>query len=478
MHRAWPGPTIQVRTGQSLTVNWSNRLPQKHLLPIDATIHGSEATLPENRTVAHLHGGFVLPEHDGYPDAWFTPHGKKGPLFRSRASCYPNEQAAATLWYHDHCIGITRLNIYAGLAGMYLIRDGVEDALGLPSGPFDIPLIIQDRLFNPDGSLLYPKAVNGTHPVWIQEFFGDTICVNGKAMPYLEVEPRRYRFRLLNASNARFYQLRLHPADANGQILDKAFHVPIFEQIGTDGGLLPAPVPLRYLLIAPAERFDIVIDFSAYAGQCLSLNNYAPAPYTMGGELVPPDVMLFKVRRPLSGKDPSSVPRTLVPAQPIDPSLAVRERILPLTETERTSDGYIVISLLGNARWHDPITENPKAGSVEIWSFLNTTADVHPIHLHLVRFQVVNRQPFDVKLYQTTNEIQFLGPPMPPEPGEQFAWKDTVKAYPGHLTRVVQKFDLPAGASTTSGAKFLYVWHCHILEHEDNEMMRPFCVVA
>ena len=474
----WPGPTISVRRGQPLTVNWTNNLPDRHFLPLDPTIHGSEASLPEVRAVAHVHGALVLPDSDGYPDAWFTARGETGAHFRSRSSTYPNEQPAATLWYHDHCIGITRLNIYAGLAGFYIIRDAQEDALELPAGPFDIPLMLQDRLFNRDGSLLYPKAVNGTHPVWIQELFGDTICVNGKATPYFEVQPRRYRFRILNASNARFYLLRLHHADESGHILGKAFDVPMFQQIASDGGLLPAPISLRYLLLAPGERVEVVVDFTSYAGQNFTLSNSAPAPYTMGGHFVPSEVMLFKVNRPLSKVDASSVPKTLIPVAPLQRDRTVKERILPLTETERAADGYIVTSLLGNARWHDPISENPQAGSIEVWSFLNTTADMHPIHLHLVRFQVLNRQPFDVALYLAKGEIQFLGPPMAPEPNEQLAWKDTVKAYPGHLTRIIQKFDLPANARLAPGDDgFLYVWHCHILEHEDNEMMRPYKVI-
>ncbi len=217
----WPGPTFEVRRGQALSVNWTNQLPTKHFLPIDTTIHGSEEAIPQVRTVVHVHGAQVLPESDGYPDAWVTSDGKTGPVNGTNPAHYPNNQQAATLWYHDHAIGITRLNVYAGLAGFYLIRDDEEDALNLPSGQFEIPLLLQDRKFNPDGSLLYPAAQNGTHPVWIQEFFGDTICVNGKATPFLEVEPRKYRFRLVNGSNSRFYHLTWcrpitrasHPAD-------------------------------------------------------------------------------------------------------------------------------------------------------------------------------------------------------------------------------------------------------------------------
>ena len=474
----WPGPTIEVRKGQPLTVNWTNHLPAKHFLPIDTTIHGSEADLPEVRTIAHVHGAQVLPESDGYPEAWITPDGKTGPTYDPRPPHYPNEQPATMLWYHDHTLGLTRVNVYAGLAGMYVIRDEEEDRLNLPSGAFEIPLLIQDRTFGADGTLLYPPAPNGTHPAWVQEFFGEHVCVNGKVMPYMEVEPRKYRFRLVNGSNARFYHLSLVPVDSTGNITGRVGDAPPFHQIGTDGGLLPAPLQLHFLVVAPGERFDVIIDFSEYQGQSLAMVNDAPAPYARGGELVAKDVMLFKVTKPLSGKDTSALPDTLVPFLPLDPGHAACKRILAVTEMDRPSDGYTIMGMLGMKHWSDPITEDPKAGSTEIWSFANATADVHPIHIHLVRFQVLNRQPFDVNTYLTTGKVQFTGMPIAPETNERPAWKDTIKTYPGYITRVIQKFDLPPGTATTPGQEFRYVWHCHILEHEDNEMMRPYKVVG
>jgi len=465
----WPGPTIEVQKSQPLLVKWTNALPTRHFLPIDTTIHGAEETLPKVRTVVHVHGAQVLPESDGYPDAWFTSDGKAGAQYDSSACHYPNDQQAALLWYHDHAIGITRLNIYAGLAGMYVIRDRQEDALNLPGGPFEIPLMIQDRRFNPDGSLLYPTAQNGTHPIWIQEFFGETICVNGKASPFLEVEPRRYRLRMVNGSNSRVYHLKLAAADEAG---------PAFHQIGTDGGFLPAPLTLRYLILAPGERFDIIVDFAEYKGAHLEMLNDAPAPYTRGGEVVPSQVMLFKVTKPLSGKDTSSLPDTLSQMPLLDPAAAVRERVLALTEMDRPSDGYTVMGMLGQKHWFDPVSEDPKANSMEIWSFANTTGDVHPIHVHLVRFQVLNRQPFDTRTYLQTGQLVFTGIPMAPERNERPGWKDTIKAYPGYVTRVIQKFELPKGTRYTTGQEFRYVWHCHMLEHEDNEMMRPYNVIG
>jgi spore coat protein A len=475
---SWPGPTIEVRRGEALAVKWINQLPTRHFLPIDPTIHGSEEGVPEVRTVTHVHGAQVLPDSDGYPDAWVTSDGKGGPLPPADPAHYPNNQAATTLWYHDHALGITRLNVYAGLAGFYLIRDEVEDALNLPSGPYEIPLMIQDRKFGVDGSLIYPPPENGTHPMWMQEFFGDNICVNGKATPYLEVEPRKYRFRMVNGSNSRFYHMTLVPADAAGKRNGQPADAPPFRQIGSDGGLLPAPTTTHYLIMSPGERFDLVIDFSEHKGENFALVNDAPAPYARGGEIVPTDVMLFKVTKPLVGKDTSSLPDTLAPWIPLDPSHAVRERTLALSEMDRPSDGYTMIGLLGQKQWDDPITEDPKAGTMEVWSFANATGDVHPIHLHLVQFQVLNRQLFDVQTYMTSGKLNLIGPPMPPETNERPAWKDTIKTYAGYITRVVAKFDLPPGTPVAPGQEFRYVWHCHVLEHEDNEMMRPYKIVG
>jgi spore coat protein A, manganese oxidase len=477
-NNSWPGPTFEVRRGQPLTVKWSNELPLKHFLPIDPTIHGAEEGVPEVRTVVHVHGAQVLPESDGYPDSWYTPDGKLGAVPGANPAHYPNDQAATALWYHDHALGITRLNVYAGLAGFYLIRDDVEDTLNLPSGPYEVPLMIQDRSFAADGTLLYPPPKNGTHPMWMQEFFGQNVCVNGTATPYLEVEPRKYRFRVVNGSNSRFYHLTLVPTNESGKPTGKLSDAPPFRQIGTDGGLLPAPLTLYHLIVSPGERFDLVIDFSEHKGMNFALINDAPAPYARGGEFVATDVMLFKVTKPLAGKDTSSVPDTLVPWTPLDPSFAVRERNLVLTEMDRPSDGYTMIGLLGQKHWDDPITEDPKAGSMEIWSFANTTGDVHPMHLHLVQFQVLNRQPFDVKAFAQTGKIVYTGRAMPAESNERPAWKDTIKTYAGLVTRVIAKFDLPAGTLIKPGDEFRYVWHCHVLEHEDNEMMRPYKIVA
>jgi spore coat protein A len=237
-----PGPTFETRSGEGVLVEWANELPTAHFLPIDHNLHGAEADKPPVRTVIHLHGAKTGPESDGYPEDWFVPG-------KSALCHYPNKQDAAMLWYHDHAMGINRLNIYAGLLGAFFIRDHVEDALNLPKGKQEIPLIIYDRVLTREGQLLYPVSGNPSAP-WVPEVFGDAILVNGKLFPYLEVEPRKYRLRVLNASNSRFYHLSF----ANG--------MP-FHQIGTDQGLLAAPVPLKSLAIAPAERADLVVDFSA-----------------------------------------------------------------------------------------------------------------------------------------------------------------------------------------------------------------------
>lgn len=213
-------------------MHWINALPTTHLFAVDHTIHGAEEFRPDVRNIVHLHGSNTPAAFDGDPDQWYTPGlTEVGPAFVSDRFEFPNRQRATTLWYHDHAIGITRLNVYAGLAAFYLLRDQAEDRLPLPKGPFEIPIMIQDRTFNPDASLFYPAA-------WVPEFFGNTILANGKVWPFLNVEPRRYRFRLLNGSNARFYTLRFDPK--------LPFHV-----IGVDGGLLERPVTVKEITLAP-----------------------------------------------------------------------------------------------------------------------------------------------------------------------------------------------------------------------------------
>lgn len=428
-----PGPTLETRSGQGLWIEWANDLPEKHFLPIDHTIHGAEPDKPEVRAVIHLHGAKVPPESDGYPENWYVPG-------RSATCFYPNDQDAAMLWYHDHTLGINRLNVYAGLFGVFFVRDAVEDGLNLPNGKYEIPLVIYDRMFDRQGQLYYPVSDNPKSP-WIPEFAGDAILVNGKLFPYLDVEPRKYRLRLLNAANARFLDLSL----SNGQAV---------YQIGTDQGLLPATVPVQQLSIAPGERADMIVDFSDHRGERIVMKNEA---FT---------VMQFRVS-PKVVPDRSSLPSTLRSIKQLVESTAIKTRMLTLVEVDDPVARPKQM-LLNDAHWNMPITENPVLDSVEIWNLINLSDDSHPIHLHLVRFQILDRRRFDRFTYLNEETLLYTGPVTPPAPNEA-GWKDTVRADAGMVTRIIVRFE---------GFTGRYVWHCHILEHEDNEMMRPYEVMA
>ena len=427
-----PGPTLEMRSGEEILVEWANELPQQHFLPIDYRLDGADHGNPQVRIVTHLHGGLVPPEVDGFPEEWFVPG-------KSVIYPYPIQQDAAMLWYHDHAMGINRLNIYAGLFGAAIVRDKTEDALNLPSGDYEIPLIIFDRLITPDGQLYYPVSAMPRAP-WVPELFGDAVLINGKLFPYLDVEPRKYRFRVLNGSNARFYDLSFE----NGLN---------FHQIGTDQGLLPAPIDLKRVTLAPAERADLIIDFSNSRGEQIVLKNDAVG------------VMQFRVAsKPVS--DNSSLPKELRPVPKIPESQAVKTRLLTLDEYTSFT-GQPVLLLLNANYWHDPISEKPALNSTEIWTLINPTDDTHPIHLHAVRFQILDRQSYVPWLYQTKKEFRFLGPRTLPDPSEA-GWKDTASAYSKMVTRIIVPFESYRGR---------FVWHCHILEHEDNEMMRPYEIV-
>jgi len=427
-----PGPTIETRSGQGVLVEWVNELPTSHLLPVDHTLEGAEADKPLVRAVVHLHGGRVPPESDGYPESWFVP-GKSSVCF------YPNNQDAATLWYHDHAMGINRLNIYAGLFGLFLIRDAFEEGLGLPAGKYEIPLALCDRQLDQQSQLYYPVSPDPKVP-WVPEVFGDAALVNGKISPYCEVEPRPYRFRILNAANGRFFHLAL----ANQ--LE-------FQQIGSDQGLLPAPVSTKRLTVAPGERADVIVDFSKHGGEQIVLKSDSLS------------VMQFRVARSPS-VSVAAIPKALRPVARTPETAATKTRELLIEETDDHA-GNPTIMLLNRTRWKDPVTENPALDSTEIWSLVNGTDDSHPIHLHLVRFQILDRRNFFVMNYLRKRELRFTGPPVLPDPNEM-GWKDTVRAEPGMVTRIIVRFD---------GYPGRYVWHCHILEHGDNEMMRPFDIV-
>ena len=296
-----PGPTIEVQSGKPLLIEWANELPKQHLFPIDYTLHGAGHDVPDVRAVVHVHGARVPPEADGYPESWYV--GGKSATYR-----YPNRQEATTLWYHDHAMGIERLNVYAGLFGTFLIRDEIEDSLGLPRDEFEIPLIVTDRQFNSDGRLYYPTSGMPESP-WVSEAYGDVMLINGKMAPYLNVEPRVYRFRIVNASNARFYYLGL----SDGTPL---------QQIGSDQGLLPRPVAMKAVTLAPAERADVLVDFSKLAGQNIILRSLAMDLMQIRVGPAGPPVRAMSVAKPL--------PKTLRTVTRLAPSSAVKTRRLTL----------------------------------------------------------------------------------------------------------------------------------------------------
>ena len=491
----FPGYSFVVRQGQAIKVRYANKLHGVTYpggVPVDQTMHWADPRNegnPANRPytgpvplVAHQHGGDTQAGSDGVPDAWATPGDLiTGRLFNPMYT-YDNRQEATQLWYHDHTVGLTRLNVYMGLAGNYFIRDANEDVLRLPKYPYEVPLMIQDRLFLDNGELFYPaedpENPLAPKPTHLPEMFGDVVLVNGKAWPVLDVEPRKYRFRIVNGSDSRVYDMRL----SNG--------APII-QIGCDLGLLNEPVPLTMLSIAPGERADVIVDFSRMFGQTIIITNSANAPYP-GGDPVDPttagQVMAFRVTRPLSSVPDRPIPTYLRPlhGDVRMPHMPARTRKILLFEgtdsrgrlqtmagivdpTRPTMDGTLV--------FEDPVTENPQVGDTEVWEFYNTTADAHPIHMHLVDFRVLNRQPFSGTITPKTNSdgseggrldarsITFTGRARRPEMEER-GKKDTAKMFPGEVTRVIAQFNRPGE----------YVYHCHILSHEDHEMMRPFYV--
>ncbi|MCF8243583.1 MAG: multicopper oxidase domain-containing protein [Saprospiraceae bacterium] len=469
------GPTFIAQKNVPVDVKWINNLPMTHLLPMDESIHKARpnAGVP---TVVHLHGGHVESASDGYPEAWFTQNwAEKGGEFKKQTYHYTNDQEAAPLWYHDHTLGITRLNVYAGLAGMYLLRDNNELSLNLPTGNYERELVIQDKQFSSDGSMYFPALLSdpeaadfptnpAIEPTIFPEFFGDYILVNGAAWPKLDVQPTKYRFRLLNASDSRFYIFKLSN-NAN------------FQQIGTEGGLLNNPVTLNQLVMGPGERYDIVIDFSTMIGQSVVLQNIGPDEPFMGlaAGQIPADpattgqIMQFKVGN--SSTASFTIPNTLrQPIQYLGAASKTRQLLLleGMDEFGRLQPS-LGTAAAGSLRWMDPTTETPMINETEIWEVYNNTGDAHPIHIHQISFQLLNRQEFTGDLDPVTSQltnIQMVGAPIAPPASEQ-GWKDTYIVPPGHVARFKVRFDIPGK----------FVWHCHILSHEDHDMMRPFEVM-
>ena len=559
----YPAATIEAKVDRPVRVKWMNQLVDaqgrflRPLLPIDQTLHWAnppgDCIDGVKRTdcrgdsqapyagpvpiIVHLHGAHVEPNSDGFPEAWFLPaasnvdcidspryprtattaddffcHGSNFSQIPNVAAVpgaaifqYRNDQRAATLWFHDHALGMTRTNVNSGQAGFYLLRGGASDVPsgvpgGLPGGPFEIPLVLQDRSFNKDGSIFYPasrvffdgyagpyigdpRIESDVAPLHNSEFFGNTMVVNGKTWPFLEVQPRKYRFRILNGSDSRFMILKLGKAGMN------------FTVIGADGGFLPQPAVLSELLMGPAERLDVIVDFSHLAiGQQVILRNIGPDEPFGGLPAPAPDanttgqIMQFRVVPRIASASlatdlsaDGAIP-ALPAFQPQGPPVKVRQ--VSLNELESSlicvdannvrvpgtppcnppasvplapiSAQLGTLDKFGNGiplEWEMPITEDPLRNATEVWEITNFTEDAHPIHIHMVMFNILNRQDMA------------SGAQTAPEPWET-GFKDTVTAYPGQVTRVKATFDI-AG---------LFVWHCHILSHEDNEMMRPYCV--
>ena len=484
------GPTIEAThrpndsAETSVTIEWRNELDEA-FLPNDPTLIGAVMPGEAVPIVTHLHGGENHPQFDGTPLQWFTKGGKSGPHYLTNTFTYYNEQRASMVWYHDHALGNTRTNVYAGLAGIYLIRDEQDtgepdNPLGLPAGEYEVPLVLQDKTFNPDGSLFYPsQGVTAEHPEWVPEFFGDVAVVNAQIWPVLDVEPRRYRLRIVNGSQARFYNLQF--------VNEHSGHPLSFTQIGTDGGALRAPVPMTALLIAPGERADLIVDFARQRNRSFIVTNNARAPYPLGARATLTQLLKIRVGRTLRGRDGTTPPAQLtLPALPPPPAPSLT-RVQHLSETLDPITGSPIHLNVEDAPYLDEqthlpeVTTRPTAGAVEDWLLVNTTADTHPIHLHLVTFEVIERRPFDVAAYNpTSKQITYSGPALPAAQNEN-GHKDTVQAHPGQVTRIRARFELPDEGTILLPSGLTnpqYVWHCHILEHEENDMMRAFEVAT
>ncbi|MGD8874616.1 MAG: DNRLRE domain-containing protein, partial [Gammaproteobacteria bacterium] len=446
---SWPASTFVAVKDQPIEVTYQNNLPSggggnrgNNLLEVDTCAHGPNDWGKSKRVVTHLHGGHLPARFDGQPEYHILPG-------ESDVYEYPNNQDAATVWYHDHALGITRLNVYGGMAGFYLIADSEDtlapdNAFGLPSEQYEIGLAIQDRTFNVDGSLFYNAQLEDA-------FKGDKVVVNGKVWPYLNVDQGKYRFRILNGSQSREYSLRLENISQPG-------NDPDFILIGTDLGLLDAPVNLGNAfggLQAPAERMDVVIDFQGYpAGTEIILRNDEPTPPRL------PNVMKFIVTNQPGHTGP--LPPVLRPVTPLADGSEDVTRYFRLKKeaNQACKDGsgrlvneWLVESLDGPGgsvigKYWDDLSDFPILGTREIWEFENPTNSMHPMHVHLVKFQILD------KTDMTT------GQPIPLEPWELNTWKDIVRIPPNTRARIIMDFEDYLGR---------FPQHCHLLDHEDHE---------
>ena len=608
----WDSKVLAFTQNTDVTMHWadplnseqslcSHRLSQGYLAPSGECANNYSGPIA---AAVHLHGGEIPPNLDGGPDSWFTGDGQfrghgyytreatkkpklpnpdfpagslilnttNGRYYKSlgdkwdkqvpnidRATyVYPNTQEAANIWFHDHVLGMTRLNVYAGIAGAYVIQDPDETNPALGPVTNLVPIVIQDRFFDTNGQLYFSDGgTTPEHPFWVPEFIGDVAVVNGAAWPSMTVEPKKYRFLFLNGSNSIGYDLFMVEPNVAGPQSGPDMWV-----IGTDGGYLDTPEKAfdqaagAKLVLLPGERYEVIMDFSAFAGKTLEMRNSAWNPYPFGDAAPIEQIMQFKVSSTATSTpddvtfDPETMSPRNTPIVPLGGLTPGLKRQLTLNEVESKLSHTPLEALLNNTKWDGMqiiedgppnsivargdflqsgdysvptfYSELPVEGSFETWEIINITADAHPIHLHLVQFQILERRPFDEECYNyiynasfpATNYQPGYGPPndynIPnddgavggnpapslcpidmsargglrgPEAHEQ-GWKDTAVMYPGEVTKIAVRFaPTDIAATEIEPANLIYpfnpddghgyVWHCHILDHEDNEMMRP-----
>ncbi|KAG6546323.1 hypothetical protein Mapa_012364 [Marchantia paleacea] len=475
----YPGPTLEAKKDVTSYVRFENHITDsEHLFAVDRTLHHANPTNGGVPISVHLHGADSESKYDGHPEAWHTAAGDRGQAFITADNVYPNEQPASPLWYHDHTIGLTRLNSAAGLVGLYFIRSQAEEPPFLPCGEYEIPLVLQDKQFFPNGSINFPDIgqMPDVHPQWCPDYMGDTILVNGKAWPYLNVYQGVYRLRILNGANSRAFTLAF--SDCRMKFL----------QIGTDGGYLWAPVELVNVTIAPAYRVDVLVDFrSVPCGTSLFLNNSA-VDTILSNDTTPTtnNVMKFNVveKPPGSPDQYVEIPEFFIPMPNVS-ALAAKAKYRNVNLTVTLPPKGNISFLLSDKHWVDPPTETPQLYSTEIWDIFHLIpSGMHPIHLHLVNFLVMHTQAFNftqfnasecsLQLPYTDPSSCFIGPPQPPQPAE-IGWKDTIIVNHGTVVRLLVPFFPRSGANYSFDPTTFpgYVWHCHNLDHEDNDMMRP-----
>ncbi|ESQ34484.1 hypothetical protein EUTSA_v10007182mg [Eutrema salsugineum] len=480
-----PGPTIEAVYGVDTYVTWRNHLPSSHILPWDPTISPATPKTGGIPTVVHLHGGIHEPSSDGNADAWFTVGFREtGPKWTKTTAHYENKQQPGNMWYHDHAMGLTRVNLLAGLLGAYVLRHhAVESPLRLPTGDeFDRLLVVFDRSFRTDGSIYMNATGNNPsiHPQWQPEYFGDAIIVNGKAWPRLSVRRRKYRFRIINASNARFFRFFF----SNG--LD-------FVVVGSDSAYLSKPVKTQSILLSPSEIADVIVDFSKSRSRTAVLANDAPYPYPSGDPVNEENGKIMKfIINGESEADTCTIPKKLIDYPSADVSNAVLTRYIAMYEYVSDSDEPTHLYVNG-LPYDAPVTETPKSGTTEVWEVINLTEDNHPLHIHLGLFKVVEQtallaaglEEFKECMTELNDAVKcqiskYARGKKTAVTAHERGWKNVFKMMPGHVTRLLVRFSYihtngsyPFDPTQEPG----YVYHCHILDHEDNMMMRPLKVI-